>query len=219
MHVFYLHGFASSARSTKASFFAEKLAPYGIRLHTPDFNEPDFATLTVSRMIAQVEDAIAGLPSGPVALIGSSLGAFVAVHAVERDRTRGVGRVARLVLLAPALDFGANRDRQLGAEGLARWKATDRLDVFHHGYGETRAVRYALVEDAQRYDAYAARADPPTLVFQGLRDASVDPASVERFAAPRPHVALRLLEDDHQLLASLPVIWEETRNFLGLGQA
>jgi pimeloyl-ACP methyl ester carboxylesterase len=215
MHVFYLHGFASSARSTKASFFAERLAPYGLTLHCPDFNEPEFEMLTVTRMIAQVEAAVAALPPGPVALIGSSLGGLVAVLAAERDRARA-GRVDRLVLLAPALEFGANRVQHLGAEGLARWKAEGRLEVFHYGYGEPRAVRYALFEDAQRYDAYAAGAGMPVLVFQGLRDESVDPESVKRFAAPRPHVVLRLLDDDHQLLASLPVIWEETRGFLAL---
>ena len=54
-HVFYLHGFASSARSTKAAFFAERLRPHGLELQCPDFNEPDFETLTVSRMLEQVD--------------------------------------------------------------------------------------------------------------------------------------------------------------------
>ena len=51
MQIFYLHGFASSAHSSKARFLAERLTPLGLRLHCPDFNEPDFSTLTVTRMI------------------------------------------------------------------------------------------------------------------------------------------------------------------------
>ena len=80
MRVVYLHGFASSARSSKAAFFAAKLAERGVTLETPDLNEPDFSTLTVSRMVAQVGEAI-DAADGPVALVGSSLGAFVAVQA------------------------------------------------------------------------------------------------------------------------------------------
>ena len=55
MHVFYLHGFASSPGSAKAMFFAERLARAGVRMDCPDLNLPDFSTLTVSRMLQQVE--------------------------------------------------------------------------------------------------------------------------------------------------------------------
>ena len=80
MQVLYLHGFASSPRSSKATFFAEKLASKGINMVTPDLNEPDFSTLTVSRMLKQAGDAV-DAAGGPLALIGSSLGGFVAVQA------------------------------------------------------------------------------------------------------------------------------------------
>ena len=42
-------------------------------------------------------------------------GAFVAVHAAAADRS---GRIDRLMLLAPAFDFGGNRLRQLGEHGI-----------------------------------------------------------------------------------------------------
>ena len=44
--VVYLHGFASSAQSSKAQFFAGKFAELGIPLVTPDLNAPDFGTLS-----------------------------------------------------------------------------------------------------------------------------------------------------------------------------
>jgi pimeloyl-ACP methyl ester carboxylesterase len=222
MHLFYLHGFASSARSSKAAFFRERLAPLRLTLHTPDFNEPEFATLTVTRMLDQVDAAIAALPKGPVALIGSSLGAFVAWHvAARRGREHGSAvrahPITALVLLAPALEFGANRMRELGPEGIARWKATNRLEVFHYAYGEPRPVEYALYEDAAQYDSTRVQVTIPTLVFQGQHDALVDPAMVARFAASRPSMTLQLLDDDHQLLGSLEHIWKDTAAFLRLG--
>lgn len=212
MHVLYLHGFASSAQSSKAAFFRAQLAAHGVEVHTPDFNVPDFSTLTVSRMLAQVHDTIEALPPGPVTLIGSSLGGFVAVHGALAD----VARVDRLVLLAPALDFGGNRMRQLGDRGIDEWRRTNRLEVFHYGYGRLMGVHYDLFADATRYDAVNARLDLPIQIFQGRRDTAVDPEAVERWARARPNAELHLLDDDHQMLASLETIWREMSRFLGL---
>ncbi|MET0165353.1 MAG: YqiA/YcfP family alpha/beta fold hydrolase [Vicinamibacterales bacterium] len=212
IHVIYLHGFASSAQSSKAAFFRTRLAAHGVQVVTPDFNEPDFSTLTVTRMLQQVQDAISSLPTGPVALVGSSLGGFVAVNAAVRHPER----IERLVLLAPALDFDGNRLRDLGDRGVDEWQRTNRLDVFHYGFGRLMPVHYGLYEDAARYDAFDARVDLPVQVFQGLRDASVDPESVRRWSAVRPNVELHLLDDDHQLHASLETIWTESARFLGV---
>jgi pimeloyl-ACP methyl ester carboxylesterase len=212
MPVVYLHGFASSAQSSKAAFFRSKLTEQGIDVVTPDFNEPDFSTLTISRMLDQVITAMDSLSSGPVALIGSSLGGFVAVNAAVKYPAR----VERLVLLAPALDFDGNRLRDLGDRGVDEWRRSNQLEVFHYGFGRLMPVHFALYEDAARYDVSHARVDLPIQIFQGLRDESVDPESVRRWSAGRPNVELHLLDDDHQLHASLPIIWPETARFLGV---
>lgn len=213
----YVHGFASSPRSSKARFFAERFQAHGIGLVTPDFNEPDFSTLTLTRMIRQLEGVLALLPGSiPVCLIGSSLGGLAAVLTVVGSLDAGRTPAERMILLAPALDFGRSRDRQLGPDGIERWRRTDRLDVYHFGYGEMRWVRYGLYEDAWRYDAFRSPIPVPTLVFQGTRDETVDPAVVERWARTQPNVVLHLVDDDHQMLASLDVIWRMSAEFLGL---
>ncbi len=209
MHVLYLHGFASSAQSSKAAFFRSKLAAHGVEVHTPDFNLPDFSTLTVSRMLAQVHATILALPPGPVTLIGSSLGGFVAVHAALAD----VVRVNRLVLLAPALDFGGNRMRDLGDCGIEEWRRTNRLEVFHYGYGRMMPVHYECSTPTLRVTTRSTRSSQPIQIFQGRRDTAVDPSTVERWAQARPHVDLHLLDDDHQLLGSLETIWREMAGF------
>jgi pimeloyl-ACP methyl ester carboxylesterase len=210
-HVFYLHGFASGATSTKARWLAERLAPHGVELLCPDFNLPDFSSLTVTRMIADVERWMAPLEDGPVALYGSSLGALVAYHAAVLHP-----RVDRLVLLAPALDIAPSLQRGLGGTRVDDWRRQGHLEVFHYGYNETRQVNYALYEDCARYDPFTTPLDIPILIFQGRRDAAVSPEMVARFAAPRPNVQLHMLDDDHQLIASLPYIWTHSAPFLGL---
>jgi pimeloyl-ACP methyl ester carboxylesterase len=211
VHVFYLHGFASSARSTKAAYFAERFRERGVPFWCPDFNEPDFATLTLTRMIEQVERRMPGLDA-PIVLMGSSLGGVVALHVASRR----AARVARLVLMAPALRFGKDGHAFLGPERVARWRDTRTLDVFHYGYGAPRPLNFSFYEDSLRYDAEAADVRRPTLIFQGLHDTSVPHEIVERYAAVHDNVTLRLLNDDHQLITSLPAMWVETCSFLSL---
>jgi hypothetical protein len=216
MHVFYLHGFGSSPDSGKAAFLREHLSPFGIDLHAPDFNQPDFTTLTATRMLAELGAAIDALPAGPVALIGSSLGGFVAIPAAARQAATATHPITRLVLLAPAVDFASGRDGWLTGAELEDWRRTDRRDVFHYAYGRTLPLRYALYEDAHRYDAFVARFEMPALVFQGSRDTVVNPERVKAWAAPRVNVTLRIVDDTHQLQESLPAIWEQSAPFLGL---
>lgn len=216
MRVLYLHGFASSAQSSKARMFGERLAPYGVRFETPDFNVPSFETLTITRMIGQTT-ALLDDRGNPVrestVLMGSSLGAFVAVHAAARRHDAGI---ERLILLAPALDFASSRMRELGEDAIEQWRRTGRLQVFHYAYGRTMPIGFGLYEDAAQYDAFALDLRLPILIFQGTRDTVVDPEVATRFARGRPNVTVRLLDDDHQLLGSLPAIWDESRDFLRL---
>lgn len=208
MRVLYLHGFASSPDSSKARFFAKQLAAKRIAFLAPDLNAPDFSRLTVTRMLDQA-GAILEAAGEPAAVIGSSLGGFVAVQAALKYPAQ----VDRLVLLAPALEFDGRRLSELGDRGLTAWQSSDHLNVFHYGYGRMMSVGYELYADAARYSADV-RLAQPVQIFQGRRDTAVDPAAVERWAAARPNVELRMLDDDHQLHASLPYIWGEVGRFL-----
>lgn len=202
--VVYLHGFASSSRSGKATYLAERLRARGVEFAAPDLNLPDFSTLTVTRMLEQTRALLEGA-AAPVTLIGSSLGGFVAVNAAAKWPQR----VERLVLLAPALDFSSEGLSGPGGASVQDWQRTGTLNVFHFGYGRVMPVHYELYADATRYDALNAELQMPVLVFQGRRDTAVDPVTVERWAAPRPNVSLHMLDDDHQLTASLSYIWRE----------
>ena len=58
----YLHGFASSSQSRKAVYFTRKYQQQGIKLNIIDFNQPDFADLTLSRPINQVVQQLQKFP-------------------------------------------------------------------------------------------------------------------------------------------------------------
>lgn len=207
----YLHGFASSPESGKARYFGERLARHGVRLTIPDFNAPDFRTLTMSRMLDRLGQEIEE-HGGRVALLGSSLGGALAVLGAARYPTQ----IERLVLLAPAVMLAKPGHSLLPSERIAEWEHRGALPFFHYAYDEERLLNYEFYADSLRHDPYEASFGQPTLIFQGLRDTVVDPRAVERFATSRPNVTLSLLDDDHQLAASLPRMWESIEDFLGL---
>jgi pimeloyl-ACP methyl ester carboxylesterase len=210
-HVFYLHGFASSPMSTKVGYFRQRLAEHGIDLRCPDFNQPDFSNLTLTRMIDQLGAELSHLDA-PATLFGSSLGGTLAILAAERFEAQ----VDRLVLLAPAVMIAKPGHHLLSAEKIDDWRRRGAISFFHYADNTPRDLQYAFYEDSLRYDAFNAVVRQPALVFQGLRDASVDYRTVEAFANARANVTLSLLDDDHQLIASLPRMWNDIQGFLGL---
>jgi pimeloyl-ACP methyl ester carboxylesterase len=214
MVVVYLHGFASSPQSSKATFFAERFAGKRITFLCPDFNRPAFETLTISRMLRQLQDEISTLPSAEVVLIGSSLGGFVAVEAAARQAGLPQHPISRLILLAPAVELEWDRWSEIGPGGVERWEKTGYVQVFHYATDRPERLGFGFYKDAARYDPAGRRLALPTLIFQGTRDESVSPHIVERFSQRQGAATLHMLDDTHQLKDSLEFIWRETARFL-----
>jgi uncharacterized protein len=208
--IFYLHGFASSAKSTKAAYLGERFRRHGLTLHCPDFNQPDFATLTMTRMLEQLDREMAAAAAGSATLIGSSLGGTLAILAAAAFGAR----VDRLVLLAPAVMFAKEGHHILPPERIEEWRRLGRLPFAHYADNVERMLNFTFHEDSFRYNPFDAAFAQPTLIFQGMTDTSVDPQTVEAFARVRPNVTLSLLEDEHQLTNSLPRIWDGVSAFL-----
>jgi hypothetical protein len=86
----------------------------------------------------------------------------------------------------------------------------------HFGCGAARQLNLPLLRGQPRYDAFEVGVHQPTLIVRGGGDEAVDCRIVEKCAATRPNVTLCRLDDDHQLVASLPRIWKDVAPFLGL---
>jgi len=214
--VVYLHGFASSPESSKAAFFAERFAEHGVRFLCPDLNQPAFATLTVTRMLEQLDARISALPPTDVVLIGSSLGGFVAVEAAARQAGDPRHPISRLVLLAPAVELEWDRWSEVKPGGIDGWRKAGHIEVFHYALDRPERLGFEFHEDAERYHPATRRLDVPLLIFQGRQDESVDPGLVECFARQQSQATLHMLDDTHQLKNSLDYIWGETARFLSL---
>jgi pimeloyl-ACP methyl ester carboxylesterase len=212
-NILYLHGFASSPYGSKATYFAEQLAAFGIELVRPDLNVPSFEKLTLTAMIEKVAETVAACPPGPVYLIGSSFGGLGALHFYDKRRSAEAGRVEKILFLAPG--FTAFRDRPLFR---LWWKWLGSIPFMHYGYGDRRRVHYGLVADIWQYDSYAVQLDIPARIIHGRQDRVVDPLQSMCFKEVNPHVDLRLIDTDHQMGGAVDVLWAEMVEFFGIGR-
>lgn len=203
----YLHGFASSPASKKAQFFRGCFAQFGIELEIPDLAAGDFEHLTIAGQLAVIEAVAQG---GPISLIGSSLGGYLAaLYAAHHPQ------VERLVLMAPAFCFARSFADSIGPDRLDEWKRTGWLPVFHYGAGEMRQLGYQLVEDGMKYPDFADFTQP-ALIFHGSQDTAVPPKLSEEFAAKHANVHLEMFESDHELTNVLEPMWDRMMKFLAV---
>ncbi len=184
---------------------SDRFAQLQLSLVIPDLNQDDFAHLTLSRQIQQVQ---ALLPSTPVTLIGSSLGGLTAAWVGQL-----CPQVSRLVLLAPAFDFLAHWLPKLGTAQLEEWQRSDRLLVFHQAEGKLVPLHYGFVEDCATYRETELQRPIPTLILHGSHDDVIPVAASAAFARDRPWVQFMSLDSDHGLLDVGTEIWQATQAF------
>jgi pimeloyl-ACP methyl ester carboxylesterase len=218
--VIFLHGFLSGPDGMKARYFSDQLAAHGIVLRRPDLNEPDFEQMTITSMVNRVAAEVNACPPGPVTLMGSSLGGFTALHFLDRHRESTARRVERLVLFAPAFEFPARSLQRFEAESpgiMERWRIEGALPMFHYAHEREMPLGYGFAADARTYSGgLGVEVAIPVLILHGRHDESVDYHLSVRYAAGRGNVSLHLLESNHQMNDSLPLMWTILEQFLHL---
>ena len=207
MRIVYLHGFASSPLSGKAQFFAARFGERNVPFLAPQLDQGNFETLTITGQLRVIDDAV---QNGPVVLMGSSLGGYLAALYAARHPAA----VEKLVLLAPAFHFPTRWRARYTGEELERWKARGTIPFFHYGFKEERGLGYQIVDDAVQYED-----EPdfrqPALILHGTADEVVPAVLSKVFVEGHSNATLRLVESGHELTDVLDQLWMETSRFLG----
>lgn len=169
-----------------------------------------------------LEDGLAvasQFPGRPLVLVGSSLGAWIAVRMAQMLPASVKG----LVLLAPAFNFLQRCYAQLTATEQAQWRTLGWMRVHdpHAGAGASYVLPYGLIEDAAQHNVLETplTLTCPLVVVHGDQDEAV-PVEVSRaFFAHVDAVSKELVVvagGDHRLnmatdvmLAAVDRVWEK----------
>ncbi|GAB4179329.1 MAG: alpha/beta fold hydrolase [Calditrichia bacterium] len=209
--VFYFHGFASGPESEKAKYFKRKFKVFDIDVHTPDLNQPDFQNLHLEAMVNFAKKQILSVKSDNVILMGSSLGALIALilsNELENIRSQ--------VLIAPAVTFPSSLTDLLGEEKLMEWKQTGIAQFYHHQKKTELPLSYSFVESFRDFNVNQILPSIPTQIFHGAFDERIPFLKVEEFAKSLPESEFHLLETDHGMINKLDWMWREIIRFLDL---
>lgn len=209
--ILYLHGFASGPSSVKAKFFEERLKDHNVDLCIPDLNYPDFQNMTITSQLELIEKLIQS-NSGhrKVMIAGSSMGGLLAVMAADRFPV-----VSALVLMAPGFGLDKRIQDFLSPDEFDSWRVTGKANFYHYGAGKTLPLSFDFVKDIEKHNIASLMTRVPTIIFHGLKDATVPVAESINFRQSNPElVELYLLDDDHQLLSSLEEIWKSSVDFM-----
>ncbi|MER8486834.1 alpha/beta hydrolase [Mesorhizobium australicum] len=208
--IVWLGGYKSDMLGTKAETLSDWAATEGRAFLRHDYSGHGesggaFADGTISKWLAQSLAVFRHFAKGDQILVGSSMGAWIALRMVQELRKAGDAAVVGLVLLAPAPDFTSDliepvltkaQKRDLAEKGFF----AEPSDYSAEPYVYTRA----LIEDGRNNRVMAGPIDThcPVHILQGLADADVPSSHALRLVSllPADDVTLSLIPDgDHRL--------------------
>jgi pimeloyl-ACP methyl ester carboxylesterase len=208
--IVWLGGYKSDMLGTKAEALSEWAAQEGHAFLRHDYSGHGesggaFADGTISKWLSQSLAVFRHFTSGSQILVGSSMGAWIALRMVQELRKAGDARVAGLVLLAPAADFTSElvepaltvaQKRDLAEKGFFE----EPSDYSTEPYIYTRA----LIDDGRQNRVMTGPMDThcPVHILQGLADPDVPASHALKLVSllPADDVTLSLIpQGDHRL--------------------
>ncbi len=203
--VVWLSGYRSDMTGTKAEAIAEWAKTYGRGYIRFDYfghgqSSGDFRQGSITRWREDALAVIDQLTEGPVVLVGSSMGGWIAcLAAMARPE-----RLHALVLIAPAPDFTSRLMPQtIPPEGMAAI-ARDGLWLQPSPYGDPNPITRNLLEDGARWSILDSPVpiEAPVRILQGGEDPDVPWAHALELcqALKSQDVVFTLIKDgDHRL--------------------
>lgn len=184
--IFWLSGFMSDMKSTKATALATWADAKGLSSTRFDFSGHGQSSGriddgTIGRWLEEAEAVLTRVAKGPQIIVGSSMGGHIALLLMKkllRTRPADAERVKALLLIAPAWDM---------TEELMwkRFPEETRREIVENGayrqpsaYAEPYLITRKLIEDGRNH-LLARRpfdAGRPIVIVQGLKDVDVPAA-------------------------------------------
>jgi pimeloyl-ACP methyl ester carboxylesterase len=208
--IVWLGGYKSDMLGTKAETLSDWAAGEGRAFLRHDYSGHGesggaFADGTISKWLGESLAVFRRFTKGKQILVGSSMGAWIALRMVQELRKAGDSTIVGLVLLAPAPDFTnelvepaltAAQKRDLKKKGFF----AEPSDYSAEPYIYTRA----LIEDGRVNRVMTGPIDThcPVHILQGLADADVPASHALKLVSllPADDVTLSLIPDgDHRL--------------------
>jgi pimeloyl-ACP methyl ester carboxylesterase len=206
----WLGGYKSDMLGTKAQTLSDWAAREGRAFLRHDYSGHGesggaFADGTISKWLGESLAVFRRFTRGKQILVGSSMGAWIALRMVQELRKAGDSTIVGLVLLAPAPDFTA----ELVEPALTKAQKRDlKTKGFFEEPSDYSAEPYiytsALIDDGRANRVMTGPIDThcPVHILQGLADADVPASHALKLVSllPADDVTLSLIPDgDHRL--------------------
>ncbi|MCR4267507.1 carboxylesterase [Nitratireductor sp. ZSWI3] len=209
--VVWLGGYRSDMLGTKAEALDAWAADSGHAFLRHDYSGHGesggaFMDGTISRWLAESLAVFRAFSAGPQILVGSSMGAWIALRMVQELHKAGEGwRLAGLLLIAPAPDFTMELvEPQLGDAHRRELEEKGYMEEPSEYSDEPYIYTKALFDDGRRNRVLDGIIDThcPVHILQGKADPDVPYAHAMRLTEhlPADDVTLSLISDgDHRL--------------------
>ena len=207
----WLGGYRSDMTGTKAQVLAAYAAAHDLQFTRHDYSGHGasggaFVDGTISLWLEQSLHVLDEVTDGPQILVGSSMGAWIALRMVQEMNKRGDrGRIAGLLLIAPAPDFTAELMQPLLTKKQKQQIETQGYLEEPSAYSDQPNIyTRALFEDGERNRVLTGLIDThcPVTILQGMEDRDVPHSHALKLVEhlPADNVTLSLIPDgDHRL--------------------
>lgn len=206
----YLHGFASSPQSQKATAFSRRFAELGVPLAVPDLEGGDFKHLTISGQLRIIENTLDSFPDASFGLIGSSMGGYLAALTAQIRSD-----VKATYLMCPGFNFMRRWRSTLSSEIQGK-EGAGLIRVFNYRYNKTMELDPGIFKDAEKWEDFDFGRPVPCQIVHGIHDETVDIGESRKFVQNHPWAYLKEVNSDHGLLSHLDWILDDCLDFFSV---
>ena len=188
--------------------FKDRFEKARLPLTIPDLQQGNFENLTLTNQVSLVQSIIDGKPGARFALIGSSMGGYVAALAAETRK-----EIEALYLMAPGFNFLNRWMENMGWDKNSFSSTPDLIRVFHYSYNREVTLNTHLFRDAMHWDSLPLIRNIPIRVVHGIHDETINIQESRDFAGSRPWCQLKELDSDHGLFSCIDWIIDDCIKF------